>query len=61
MLSFVVTDILFFYIYNLLAELNYKRFMFKKLCIRYWSIKSLVTFNLLNINNMHKFLNINLL
>jgi hypothetical protein len=32
-----------------------------KLCIRYLSIKSLVTFNLLNINNMHNFLNINLL
>ena len=32
-----------------------------KLCIRYLSIKSLVTFNLPNINNMHNFLNINLL
>ena len=32
-----------------------------KLCIRYLSIKSLVTFNLLNINNMHNFLNKNLL
>ena len=32
-----------------------------KLCIRYLSIKSLFTFNLLNINNMHNFLNINLL
>ena len=32
-----------------------------KLCIRYWSIRSLVTFNLLNIKNMHNFLNINLL
>ena len=26
-----------------------------KLCIRYLSIKSLITFNLLNINNMHNF------
>ena len=32
-----------------------------KLCIRYLSIKSLVTFNLLNINNMHDSLYINLL
>jgi len=32
-----------------------------RLCIRYLSIKSLVTFNLLNINNMHNFLYINLL
>lgn len=27
-----------------------------RLCIRYLSIKSLITFNLLNINNMHNFL-----
>ena len=32
-----------------------------KLCIRYLSIKCLISFNLLNINNMHNFLNINLL
>lgn len=32
-----------------------------RLCIRYLSIKSFVTFNLLNINNMHNFLHINLL
>ena len=32
-----------------------------RLCIRYLSIKSLITFNLLNINNMHNFLYINLL